>query len=74
MYALATQSGAGITSELVGDTSNETRALTSWEVDEVSGGQLLFAIGGVLFIGLVCLDYGEYIIEGSEKLAEWIKD
>ena len=73
MNALATQSHASITPALGGDASNEMRALTSWEVDEVSGGNLLFMIGGILFIGIICKDYGEEIDEASQKLAEWIR-
>ena len=74
MRTLATQSGAAITSALAEEASNETRTLSSLEVDEVAGGgQFLFAVGGVLLIGLICLDFGEELSEASEKLAEWIR-
>ena len=74
MNTLTTQSGAEFTSALSGEAPNEARALASWEVDEVSGGgQLLFAIGGVLLVGLICLDYGEELSAASVKLAEWIR-
>ena len=74
MNALTTHNQAGITPALAGETSNEVRDLTSLEVDEVSGaGPTLFAIGGILFLGMICLDYGEELTEASEKLAEWIR-
>ena len=74
MNALTIQSRAGINQGLAGDASNETRALTSWEVDEVAGGgPTLFAITGIFFLGMICLDYGEELTAASEKLAEWIR-
>ena len=74
MNALTTQSRSGITPALAGEALNEVRALSSCELDEVSGGgQLLFTIGGILFVGMVCLDYGEELADASEKLAGWIR-
>ena len=74
MNALTTQNGTGITATLAEKASNEVRALTLCEVDEVSGGgHMLFAITGILLVGMVCLDYGEELTAASEKLAEWIR-
>ena len=74
MNTLTTPSGAGITPRLAGAASNEVRALTLREVDEVSGGgPTLIAITGILLAGMICLDYGDELAEASEKLAEWIR-
>ena len=74
MNALTIQSGAGVTPASATGAPNEMRALTSWEVDEVSGGgHMLFAITGIVLVGLVCMDFGEELTEASEKLAEWIR-
>ena len=73
MNTLTTQSQAGMTTALGAGASNEMRALASWEVDDVSGGNTLYIIGGILFVGLMCVNFGDEIIEGSEKLAEWIR-
>ena len=75
MNALAIQSKAGITSAFAGEEGlNEVRALTSCEVDEVAGGgPTLFAIGGILLTGLICMDYGQQISDVSVKLSNWIK-
>ena len=74
MNALMTQNQANTHPALAGRVSNEVRALTSREVDEVAGGgSFLFAVGGILVIGTICLDFGEELTEASEKLAEWIR-
>ena len=74
MSAITVQSQTDTTPALSGGASNEMRTLTSWEINEVSGGgHMLFTIGGILFIGLVCLDYGEELADASEKLAGWIR-
>ena len=73
MNTLTTQIQAGITPTLAGEASNEVRALTSLEINEVSGSNMLFTIGGLFFLGMICMDYGEEISDASEKLAEWIR-
>ena len=74
MNTLMTQGEADINSALPGEALNEMRTLSSREIGEVSGGgPTLIALGGVLFIGMICLDYAEELTEASEKLAEWIR-
>ena len=73
MNALTTQGGAGFAPATAGEASSEGRALTSWEIDEVSGGNFLYGIGGLCLLGLICMDYGQEISDASVKLAEWIK-
>ena len=75
MNALTIKTQAGITPALAGEASNETRDLTSLEVDQVAGGgPTLVAITGILLLGIVLLDFGEDIKKASDKFAEWIRD
>ena len=48
------------------------RALTAVEIDEVSGGSL-YAIGGMVWSGLIILWWGEDIHNALDKAEAWIR-
>lgn len=64
--------GTSSASASTGRDGNEVRVLATSEVDGVSGGSLLHAIGGLAVTMFLIIEFGDDIDEALTELEEWI--
>ena len=73
MDAPSCTSSTSLHLEPSGEVGNEVRALAASEIDSVSGGSLLHAIGGLAVMAYVIFAWGKDIDAAFAELEEWIK-
>ena len=63
----------GTSSASTGRDGSEMRALATSEIEGVSGGSLLHAIGGLAVTMFLIIEFGDDIEDALTELEEWIK-